>query len=166
MNKKIKIAIILAIIIILFLIIYQLIDSDNIKSTNYVEENTYQESINNIKEEKNNSEKEQIKEAEENEVKKEKTELEENTKGIITQISPSGFMGSSMYRVVLYSNEEVYLIIYDGNGYEEENKVSEELIAKNVISIKRAENEENYGEIIITGGTALNKKIGWIKFEP
>ena len=149
MSKKIKFTIILAIIFILFLAVYQfinkeefIIDNENIENTNYIENKV------------------------ENEVQKEeaKVDIEEKNK-IITQISPSGFMGSSMYKVILYSNKEVYLVVYNGNGYEEKNKVSEELIAKNVNSIKIAEDDENYGEIIVTGGTVINSNIGWIKFE-
>lgn len=178
MSKKIKFTIILAIIFILFLAAYQfinneefIIDNENIENTNYIEENLYQERINNIIEENTDLDKETINEVGENkvenEVQKEEAEedIEENKKKIITQISPSGFMGSSMYKVILYSNKEVYLAVYNGNGYEEKNKVSEELIAKNVNSIKMAEDEENYGEIIVTGGTVINSNIGWIKFE-
>ena len=177
MSKKIKFTIILAIIFILFLAVYQfinkeefIIDNENIENTNYIEENLYQERINNIIEENTDSEKETINEVGENKVENEvqkeeaKVDIEEKNK-IITQISPSGFMGSSMYKVILYSNKEVYLVVYNGNGYEEKNKVSEELIAKNVNSIKIAEDDENYGEIIVTGGTVINSNIGWIKFE-
>ncbi len=179
MSKKIKFTIILAIIFILFLAIYQFInkeekvDNENTENINPIEENVYQESNNNIIEENTNTEEENINKVEENEVgnatseadeiKKEK--VEEDKKEIVSEISPSGFMGSSMYKVILYSNKEVYLVVYNGNGYEEKNKISEELIATNVSSIKKAENEENYGEIIITGGTVVKNNIGWLKFE-
>ena len=179
MSKKIKFTIILAIIFILFLAIYQFInkeekvDNENTENINPIEENVYQESNNNIKEENTKTEEENINKVEENEVgnatseadeiKKEK--VEEDKKEIVSEISPSGFMGSSMYKVILYSNKEVYLVVYNGNGYEEKNKISEELIATNVSSIKKAENEENYGEIIITGGTVVKNNIGWLKFE-
>lgn len=86
-------------------------------------------------------------------------------KTIVNQVSPSGFMGSSLYRVALYSNGEVYLQIYDGNGYEEKNIVSNDLIAKNVVEIKEAKDDEHLGEISIKGGEAIKKDIGWIYFE-
>ncbi len=83
----------------------------------------------------------------------------------IAHVSPSGFMGSSLYRVVLYSNGEVYVQTFDGNGYEEENILSQDLIAQNVTSIKEAEDEELYGGVIIEGGEAINTNFGWITFE-
>ena len=86
-------------------------------------------------------------------------------KKVVTYASPSGFMGSSQYRVVLYSNKEVYVETFDGNGYEEQNRISQDLIAKNVTSIKQADDEIHYGEVIIEGGEPLNKNFGWITFE-
>ena len=74
-------------------------------------------------------------------------------------------MGSSLYRVVLYSNGEVYVVTFDGNGYEDKNITSQELIAKNVTAIKESENEENYGEVIVEGGEKVNTDFGWINFK-
>ncbi len=90
---------------------------------------------------------------------------QDTEKTIVNQVSPSGFMGSSLYRVILYSNGEVYLQTFDGNGYEQGNIISQELIAKNANSIKAAEDEEHYGEVIIQGGEAVNREMGWISFE-
>lgn len=90
---------------------------------------------------------------------------QDTEKTIVNQVSPSGFMGSSLYRVILYSNGEVYLQTFDGNGYEQGNIISQELIAQNANSIKAAEDEEHYGEVIIQGGEAVNREMGWISFE-
>ena len=86
-------------------------------------------------------------------------------KEIKTELSPRGFMGSSLYKVTLYTDGEVYVKTFDGNGYNKENIVSDELIAKKATSIKSAENEEDYGMIIIKAGEIINKKFGWIDFE-
>ena len=80
---------------------------------------------------------------------------------IVTQLTPSGFAGSSLNRVELYSNKEVYLITFDGNGFENNNIKSNELIAKNVDSIYKAED----GDIYIKGGIQVIDDIGWIHFE-
>ena len=80
------------------------------------------------------------------------------------QLSPSGFMGSSLYKVNLYSNGDVYVITYDGEGYEDKNIIDKKLIAKNVKSIEQDESEENYGGIIVKGGEAINENLGWISF--
>lgn len=81
------------------------------------------------------------------------------------EVSPKGFMGSSLYKVVLYSNKEVYIQTYDGNGYEEKNMASKMLIAKDVDSISVSQDETNFGEVIIKGGTPVNQDMGWIIFE-
>ena len=86
-------------------------------------------------------------------------------KTIVKQLSPSGFMGSSLYKVVLYSNKEVYIQTFDGNGYEKENIISEELVAKGVSEITLSDEDEKYGEVIIKGGEAINTNTGWIEFE-
>ena len=84
---------------------------------------------------------------------------------IVSEVSPSGFMGSSLYKVILYSNGEVYVEIFDGNGYEVQNIVSKELIAKNAASVKVAEDEENYGMVFIKAEEIIKDNIGWIEFE-
>ncbi len=80
---------------------------------------------------------------------------------IVTQLTPSGFAGSSLNRVELYSNKEVYLITFDGNGFENNNIKSNVLIAKNVDSIYKAED----GDIYIKSGIQIKDDIGWIHFE-
>lgn len=80
---------------------------------------------------------------------------------IVTKLTPSGFAGSSLHRVDLYSNKELYLIEFDGNGYEENNIITKELIARNVDSISKSEN----GDIYIKGGTQVKDTFNWIHFE-
>ena len=84
-----------------------------------------------------------------------------NLNNIATQLTPSGFAGSSLLRVDLYSNKEVYLITFDGNGYKENNIITKELIARNVDSISKSED----GNIYIKGGIQVKDDLGWIHFE-
>lgn len=88
---------------------------------------------------------------------------EENTT-IKDKVSPSGFMGSSHYRVYLYSNGEVYVVTFDGEGYEDNNIIRKNLIAKNAKSIKVITEGENFGEVVVEGGEAIDKDYGWISF--
>ena len=81
-------------------------------------------------------------------------------------LSPSGFMGSSLKKVALYSNGEVYMINYNGEGYEEKNIVSRELLAKNVDNIIY-KGQEEFEAIIIKGKKVqkINTNYSWIEFE-
>lgn len=84
---------------------------------------------------------------------------------ILNELMPSGFMGSSFYKVILYSNGDVHVITYDGNGYEKNNITSETLVAKNTTKIEKAVNEENYGMIIVYSKNIIDNSIGWILFK-
>ena len=81
-------------------------------------------------------------------------------------LSPSGFMGSSLKKVILYSNGEVYMINYNGDGYEEKNIVSRELLAKNA-DIIIYKGQEEFESIIIKGKNVekINTNYSWIEFE-
>ena len=81
-------------------------------------------------------------------------------------LSPSGFMGSSLKKVVLYSNGEVYIINYNGEGYEEKNIVSRELLAKNADNLIY-KGQEEFEAIIIKGKNVqkVNTNYSWIEFE-
>lgn len=98
-------------------------------------------------------------------IENQETDENNNNVTINQEVSPSGFMGSSLYKVVLYSNKEVYVQTYDGNGYDEQNMVSKTLIAKDVDSISVSQDEMHLGEVIIKGGTPVNQDMGWIVFE-
>ena len=82
----------------------------------------------------------------------------ENIK-LVESLSPQGFTGSSLNKIELYSNGEVYWIQHDGVGFEKENIIKKELIAKNCTEIK----EDDEGGIIITGD-GISNEVGWIKF--
>lgn len=87
---------------------------------------------------------------------------------IIEKLAPNGFMGSSLYRVVLFSNGEVYVFKYNGEGYEERNIVNKELIAVNVNSISSNGQGEDFEAIIIKGKsnmTIISNNYGWIEFQ-
>ena len=160
-NIKKKIIFII-ILVILFLIIFEVY---NVLNKNEITNNDNENISENIQEDivDNNEQ------GTENNINSTAIENNSNTnnnsdKTEVTHVSPSGFMGSSLYRVVLYSNGEVYVVTFDGNGYEDENITSQDLIAKNVTAIKEAEDEENYGEVIVEGGEKVNSDFGWIIF--
>lgn len=83
----------------------------------------------------------------------------------IKQVSPRGFMGSSSYRVNLQSNGEVYVIAYNGEGFEDKNIVSKKLVAKNVKTIEESYETEDEGGVIVKGGEVIDNNFGWIIFE-
>lgn len=74
---------------------------------------------------------------------------------------PGGFAGAGMHEVELYSNGEVYLVVYDGAGKESRNIVSKGIIAKNANDI--TENEQ--GGVDISGKEAklLTSDYPWIQ---
>ena len=83
-------------------------------------------------------------------------------------IAPSGFMGSSLLRVALYDNGEVYLIRYNGEGYEDKNIENKELLASNASEIKSKGSREDFEAIVIKGSSKLkvsNNNYSWIEFE-
>lgn len=83
-------------------------------------------------------------------------------------ITPSGFMGSSLLKVALYSNGDVYMLHYDGEGYEDKNIASKDLIATNVTSIYSKGSGEDFEAIVIKGKSNMvikNKDYVWITFE-
>lgn len=60
---------------------------------------------------------------------------------IVNTLSASGWAGSSMNKIRLYSNGDAYLLVYNGNGETEDCVVSRELLAKKVESIENKSNE-------------------------
>ena len=83
-------------------------------------------------------------------------------------LSPSGFMGSSLLRVALYNNGEVYLIRYNGEGYDEKNIENKELIATNASGIRTKGMGEDFEAIVIQGSSNFkvkNQNYSWIEFE-
>lgn len=88
---------------------------------------------------------------------------------VISSESPLGFSGASMNKLELYSNGDVYLIKYDGNGYKSDNIIEKIIVARNVCSIKVNidENSENFGAIILYGDKleVIESKYSWIIFK-
>ena len=183
MKLKMKKKIVLVLIIIIALIfIGDIYISKNkqetdqkTETTNNVEENISLEDTNQVEPENttnttnqeeqnkisNNNQNNQNKQSEQ--VVTEKKVENEDLK-IEKQVAPRGFMGSSAYKVNLYSNGDVYIITYDGNGYEDNNIISKDIIAKKAQDIEVAEDEEQEGAVIVKGGEVINNKFGWISF--
>ena len=91
--------------------------------------------------------------------------LKETT--IKTVLTPSGFSGSSLKRVILYSDNTVYVANYDGAGYEETNIVDKTLIAKNVETIEYNGQGKDFKSIIVKGIgiEIIETSYNWIEFD-
>ena len=89
------------------------------------------------------------------------------TNAIKESLTPSGFSGSSLMRVVLCNDKTVYVVNYDGVGYEENNVISKKLIAKNVEKIEYNGQGENFKSIIIKGENIeiIDNSYNWIENE-
>lgn len=179
MKKKIVLVLIIIIALIFIGDIYisknKQENDQETETTNNVEENTSLEDANQVEPENttnttnqeeqnktsNNNQNNQNKQSEQ--VVTEKKVENEDLK-IEKQVAPRGFMGSSAYKVNLYSNGDVYIITYDGNGYEDNNIISKDIIAKKAQDIEVAEDEEQEGAVIVKGGEVINNKFGWISF--
>mgnify|MGYP004574561387 CR=1 FL=1 len=179
MKKKIVLVLIIIIALIFIGDIYisknKQENDQETETTNNVEENTSLEDANQVELENttnttnqeeqnktsNNNQNNQNKQSEQ--VVTEKKVENEDLK-IEKQVAPRGFMGSSAYKVNLYSNGDVYIITYDGNGYEDNNIISKDIIAKKAQDIEVAEDEEQEGAVIVKGGEVINNKFGWISF--
>ena len=57
-------------------------------------------------------------------------------------LTPTGFAGSSLNRIDLYSNGDVYWVQYDGEGLVDENIIKNDLIATGAIDIQMLDTEE------------------------
>ena len=94
---------------------------------------------------------------------------------LVKTASPSGFAGSSLHEVRLYSDGSVYLITYDGEGFNDSNIGSNELIATNAEDIQGIPYKEGYensknieaGTVIIKGKNlnVIDDGYGWMRFE-
>ena len=83
-------------------------------------------------------------------------------------MSPSGWAGSSMQEVRLYSNGDVYHIYYNGEGTTDEYIIEKDLIAKNAEDIQEKITEEQGFEGIIVKGKntkIIKNEETWIIFE-
>ena len=155
-------------------------NENNIKENNLIKEDYIEHYNTNKEDTQEKSQQAEIKNeininAQNEEIKKEDDKStsnsisSENPQNTIKEIlSPNGFMGSSLLKVALYSNGEVYLINYDGEGYEENNISGKELLATNVSSIYSKGKGEEFEAIVIKGSANLeikNKNYSWIEFE-
>jgi uncharacterized protein YxeA len=171
MDKKIIIIILFVILVFMIGGIFVFSNKNNEKTndinSNIENKKTNVENTENLNEQKDDlNQNTEITSSNQSEDKTNTLVYEKNNKGsIVAEASPSGFMGSSSYKVILYYNREVYVKKFDGNGYEKENQISEELIAKNVSTIEPAKDEEHYGEVLVKGGEAISNNFGWISFE-
>lgn len=84
---------------------------------------------------------------------------------IVKTMKPYGFSGSSLHDINLYTNGDLYHVIYDGEGIEKSNMVKNELIATNVRDIIQ---EDDSNGVIVVKGENINiiiDKYNWIKYE-
>lgn len=177
MKKKVIILIILVIVLgvlVAYNIKFNKKENDNTNvntsaSVNTIENNETNNSIENNNTEENVIENiiEDNKTSNENVVENnDKTENQTGEVTIVETMTPSGFMGSSLKKVILYSNGEVYLINYNGEGYDEKNISSRELIAKNATTLKYKGTEE-FEAIVVKGKNleVINNNCTWIEFD-
>jgi hypothetical protein len=80
---------------------------------------------------------------------------------LVKTLIPTGFAGSSLNKIELYKNGDVYWIQYDGEGMEEINIVKNVLVASNAEDIEMFEDE---GINVIGEGVNANEdiNIGWL----
>ena len=130
------------------------ISAENEVSKNDVEENDSNEentSLNKTNETKNNTS------------NSSNLEHQKNATKVKKQVSPSGFMGSSMYRVNIYKNGDVYEVTYDGKEYEDKNITSKDLIAKNATSIEKIEDGDFEGGVRVKSNNPVTENFGWVE---
>jgi hypothetical protein len=89
--------------------------------------------------------------------------IENSTNNLVKSLIPTGFAGSSLNRIDLYQNGDVYWIQYDGQGIGDENIVQNMLVANNAKDIEMFEDEGiNVVGDNVKIATTIN--IGWLIF--
>ena len=171
---KKKIIFIIAIIIIAIIVGEIYVSKNNEKANNEIQNNeteniSVENEVSKNDVEKNDSNEENTSLNKTNETKNNtsnssNSENQENATKVKKQVSPSGFMGSSMYRVNLCENGDVYVVTYDGTGYEEGNITSKDLIAKNATSIEKIEDGEFEGGVRVKSNNPVTENFGWVEF--
>ena len=100
--------------------------------------------------------------------------IKDNNVRVVKSVSPSGFAGSSLYVVRLYSDGSVYLITYNGEGFDDSNIASNKLVATNAEDINNVtyddydkDNSLDVGAVVIKGSNlnTIVKDYGWIIFK-
>lgn len=89
--------------------------------------------------------------------------MESSKTNLVKSLTPTGFAGSSLNKIELYQNGELYWIQYDGEGIGKENIVKNVFIASNVEDIEMIEDE---GINVIGNDIKLESdlNIGWLNF--
>lgn len=166
MKKGIIIFLIVLLIIVGVIMYYDNIDKnkDNINEVEQLS-NTVENSINEVEE--NNVQEVEEEQGNDEAIELDNEESEEIKETVQKALSPRGFMGSSLKRVTLYSNGDVYIVNYDGSGYQKSNITSKELIAKGVSNIEYKGEEDDFEAIVIKGKDVkeINTNYTWIEFE-
>lgn len=135
--------------------------TENEKKETNVQNELVEETINKVEEQNKTNDTNDVQENNSSTTKPNENKIKET-------LAPSGFMGSSLLRVTLYDNGEVYLIRYNGEGYDEKNIENKELLATNASGIKSKGIGEDFEAIIIQGSSNLkvkNQNYSWIEFE-
>ena len=171
---KKKIIFIIAIIIIAIIVGEIYVSKNNEKANNEIKNNeteniSVENEVSKNDVEKNDSNEENTSLNKTNETKNNtsnssNSENQESATKVKKQVFPSGFMGSSMYRVNLCENGDVYVVTYDGTGYEDKNITSKDLIAKNATSIEKIEDGDFEGGVRVKSNNPVNKNFGWVEF--
>ena len=185
MKDRVKFLICIIIVIILGAAIYfyklEFIKNEekNAKNNNQIKEESNEETANEGYYDKNalNTDNEELKnntvsQTDNNTLTGNDSTTNDNTIHLVKSASPSGFAGSSLQAIRLYSDGSVYLITYDGDGFNDSNIGSKELIATNVEDIYEIPYDENnnsadVGSVVVKGSNlnAIDNGYGWIIFE-
>ena len=100
--------------------------------------------------------------------------IKDNNVRVVKSVSPSGFAGSSLYVVRLYSDGSVYAITYNGEGFDDSNIVLNKLVATNAEDINNVtyddydkDNSLDVGAVVIKGSSlnVIDNNYGWIIFK-
>lgn len=171
---KKKIILIIAIIIVAIIVGEVYVSKNNEKANNenkrneteivYVENEVSKSDVDENNSNEENTSLSKTNETKNNTSNSSNSENQESATKVKKQVSPSGFMGSSMYRVNLYENGDVYVVTYDGTGYEEGNITSKDLIAKNATLIEKIEDGDFEGGVRVKSNNPVNENFGWIEF--
>lgn len=82
---------------------------------------------------------------------------------LVKVLTPTGFAGSSLNRIALYQNGDVYWIQYDGQGIGEENILHKILVASNAKDIEMFE-EEGINVVGDDVKIASTVNVTWLSF--
>lgn len=86
-----------------------------------------------------------------------------NENYLVKTLTPTGFAGSSLNRIELYQNGDVFWVQYDGQGVGEENIIKNTLVASKAEDIEMFEDE---GINVVGEDVKIENElnIGWLSF--